>query len=177
MTRRDTGGAAADADASAGLGLDREAEEVTLAVMAASRLLMAISARALAATDVTLTLPQLRALVAMAGAGPLKLAALAATLGVNPSTALRMAERLEALGHLDRRANPDSRREVVLTLTASGRALVEDVMAYRRTEISSLVTRLPATTRAALVPALRDLVAAADEAAADPLDAFPAYLA
>lgn len=157
----------------AGRGSERadeadEADEVTTAVMAASRLLMAISARALAATDESLTLPQLRALVVLDARGPLKLAALAATLGVNPSTALRMAERLESFGHLARRVNPADRREVVLSLTPAGQALVDDVMEHRRAAIGTLVARLPATTRAALVPALRDLVAAADETGVDP---------
>ncbi|WP_333736809.1 MarR family winged helix-turn-helix transcriptional regulator [Streptomyces sp. IBSBF 2806] len=150
--------------------LDREAEEVTVAVMAASRLLMAVSARALASIDGSLTLPQLRALAVLDACGPVKLVTLAATLGVNPSTALRMAERLESLGLLDRRANPGNRREVILSLTPAGQALVCRVMEHRRAEIGSLVARLPATTRAALVPALRDLVSAADEIAVDPFD-------
>ncbi|MEH0547874.1 MarR family transcriptional regulator [Streptomyces sp. B21-105] len=150
--------------------LDQEAEEVTLTVMAASRLLVAISARALASTDDTLTLPQLRALVVLNTCGPVKLAAMAATLGVNPSTALRMVERLESAGHMDRRTNPDNRREVVLRLTPAGQDLVERVLAHRRTEIRALVQRLPAEARAALVPALRALTLAADEMAVDPLD-------
>ncbi|MFF8866083.1 MarR family winged helix-turn-helix transcriptional regulator [Streptomyces sp. NPDC015139] len=141
--------------------LDREAEDVTLAVMAASRLIVALSARALAAVDVPLTLPQLRSLVALHTCGPIKLAAMAATLGVTPSTALRMAERLEALDLIDRRVNPDNRREVVLRLTGTGEDLVEGVLARRRTEIRSLVGRLPARERAGLVPALRALTAAA----------------
>jgi DNA-binding MarR family transcriptional regulator len=151
--------------------LDQEAEEVTLAVMAASRLLVAVSARALASTDDTLTLPQLRALVVLNTCGPVKLAAMAATLGVNPSTALRMVERLESAGHMDRRTNPENRREVVLRLTPAGRDLVERVLAHRRTEIRALVQRLPAEARAALVPALRALTEAADEMAVDPFDA------
>jgi DNA-binding MarR family transcriptional regulator len=150
--------------------LDREAEEVTLAVMAASRLLVAVSARALASTDDTLTLPQLRALVVLHTCGPVKLAAMAATLGVNPSTALRMVERLESAGHMDRRTNPDNRREVILRLTPAGRELVERVLAHRRTEIRALVQRLPAEARSALVPALRALTEAADEMAVDPFD-------
>ncbi|WP_432168825.1 MarR family winged helix-turn-helix transcriptional regulator [Streptomyces sp. 1222.5] len=141
--------------------LDREAEDVTLAVMAASRLIVALSARALAAVDVPLTLPQLRSLVALHTCGPIKLAAMAATLGVTSSTALRMAERLEALNLIDRRVNPDNRREVVLRLTGTGEDLVEGVLARRRTEIRSLVERLPARERAGLVPALRALTAAA----------------
>ncbi len=150
--------------------LDREAEDVTLAVMAASRLLVAISARALASTDDTLTLPQLRALVVLDTCGPVKLAALAATLGVNPSTALRMVGRLESVDLIDRKANPDNRREVILRLTPAGRDLVERVLRHRRNEIRTLVERLPVEARAGLVPALKALTEAADEMAVDPVD-------
>lgn len=148
--------------------LDQEAEEVTLAVMAASRLLIAISARALVSTDDTLTLPQLRALVVLDTCGPVKLAAMAATLGVNPSTALRMVERLEAVHLIDRKTNPDNRREVILRLTPAGRDLVERVLAHRRSEIRELVQRLPVEARDVLVPALKALTEAADEMAVDP---------
>jgi DNA-binding MarR family transcriptional regulator len=153
-------------------GLDREAEDVTLAVMAASRLIVALSARALASADVPLTLPQLRSLVALHACGPIKLVAMATTLGVNPSTALRMVERLESAGLIDRRVNPDNRREVVLRLTPAGRDLVDRVLSHRRAAIRSLVERLPAHERAGLVPALRALTAAADDLglALDPSD-------
>lgn len=46
------------------------------------------------------------------------------TLGVTPSTALRMAERLESLTLVDRRVNPDNRREVVLRLRSSSTSSV-----------------------------------------------------
>ncbi|MFJ8196570.1 MarR family winged helix-turn-helix transcriptional regulator [Streptomyces sp. NPDC096152] len=150
--------------------LDREAEELGTAVMAASRLFVAISARALASTAESLTLPQLRALVVLDTCGPVKLAALAATLGVNPSTALRMVERLEALDLVDRRTNPANRREVVLSLTSQGHDLVTRVLAHRRAEVRRLVQRLPAEERAALVPALRALTAAAGELAVESAD-------
>ncbi|MFJ5678419.1 MarR family winged helix-turn-helix transcriptional regulator [Streptomyces sp. NPDC093097] len=150
--------------------LDEVAEEVTVAVMAASRLVIAVSARALAAIDDTVTLPQLRALVVLESCEPLKLAALATTLDVNPSTAMRMVDKLEAAGLVDRRTNPASRREVVLRLSAAGRAMVEQVLAHRRAEIRTLVGRLPAEQRAGLVPALRALVQAAGELAVDPFD-------
>ncbi|MEK2477768.1 hypothetical protein [Streptomyces noursei] len=66
--------------------LDAEAEELTVAVIAASRLLIAVSTRALASIDDSMTQAQLRALMVLESCQPLKLAALAATLGVNPST-------------------------------------------------------------------------------------------
>ncbi|MGW1747709.1 MarR family winged helix-turn-helix transcriptional regulator [Streptomyces sp. NPDC002092] len=170
MKRQDSRGLSTPGEPRSPAELDREAEELTLAVMAASRLLVAISARALTCTDDSLTLPQLRALVVLDSCGPVKLAALAATLGVNPSTALRMVERLESVGLTDRRSNPDNRREVILSLTPAGRDLVERVLAHRRTEIRTLVQQLPADARGGLVPALRALIEAADEMAVDPLD-------
>ncbi|MFJ6386879.1 MarR family winged helix-turn-helix transcriptional regulator [Streptomyces sp. NPDC091972] len=141
-----------------------------MAVMSASRLLVAISARAFASTDESLTLPQLRALVVLDTCGPVKLAALAATLRVSASTALRMVERLETAGLVDRRTNAGNRREVILRLTSAGRDLVARVLAHRRTEIRSLVERLPADARAGLVSALKALTATAHEMAVDPFD-------
>ncbi|MET9762282.1 MarR family transcriptional regulator [Streptomyces sp. NPDC006372] len=170
MTRQDPDRPQPPGEPPSRADLDREAEEVTLAVMTASRLLVAVSARALASTDGTLTLPQLRALVVLDTCGPVKLAAMAATLGVNPSTALRMVERLESAGLIDRRTNPANRREVILSLTPAGRDLVERVLAHRRTEIRALVQRLPAEARAGLVPALKALTEAAHEMAVDPFD-------
>ncbi|MDF3302512.1 MarR family transcriptional regulator [Streptomyces sp. K1PA1] len=130
--------------------------------MAASRFLVALSARALAEVSSTLTLPQLRALVVLHGCGPVKLAELATTLGVNPSTALRMVERLEAGGLVDRRTNPDNRREVVLRLTGTGTDLVRTVLDHRHREIAALVGRLPGHLRSGLVVGLRALMAVAD---------------
>ncbi|MBC9726826.1 MarR family winged helix-turn-helix transcriptional regulator [Streptomyces sp. TRM68367] len=170
MTRQDSHRPQPPGEPPSQADLDQEAEDVVLAVMAASRLLVAVSARALASTDDTLTLPQLRALVVLATCGPVKLAAMAATLGVNPSTALRMVERLESVGLIDRRANPDNRREVILQLTPAGRDLVERVLAHRRGEIRTLVQRLPVEARAGLLPALTALTEVADEMAVDPFD-------
>ncbi|MEU5085512.1 MarR family winged helix-turn-helix transcriptional regulator [Streptomyces sp. NPDC021356] len=171
MAQRDTDpGRARSGGRSGQAALDREAEELSVAVMAASRLFVAISARALASTADSLTLPQLRALVVLDTCGPVKLVVLAATLGVNPSTALRMVERLEALDLVDRRTNPDNRREVVLSLTPGGHELVTRVLSQRRAEIRRLVQRLPAQERAALVPALHALTEAAGETAVDAYD-------
>jgi DNA-binding MarR family transcriptional regulator len=154
----------------------READEVTVAVMAAAQTVLAISARALARTDASLTLPQLRVLVVLKGRGPVKLVSLAATLAVNPSTAMRMVGRLESGGLVERRPNPADRREVIVRLTEAGGSLVEEVMEHRRAEVAGLVARLPAKQRAGLVPALRALTAAVEAATPgerdeDPFDA------
>ncbi|MGH3734886.1 MAG: MarR family winged helix-turn-helix transcriptional regulator [Micromonosporaceae bacterium] len=149
-----------------------DAEQLTSAVLTASRLLVAVSAHSLAEVEEALTLPQFRALVVLASRGPMKLVGLAAQLGVNPSTATRMADRLESAGMIDRRVNPDTRREVVLRLTGEGRQVVDGVTARRRAEIAAIVSRMPAELRGQLVTALRAFTRAGGEPAI-PEEAHP----
>ncbi|MER7081405.1 MarR family winged helix-turn-helix transcriptional regulator, partial [Saccharopolyspora kobensis] len=144
MARAETGGNPPDADVDA----------VTDAVLTASRLLVAASARSIAAVENSLTLPQFRLLVVLSSAGPLKLAALAEALGVNPSTVTRMIDRLIGTELVDRRPNPASRRENVVALTPNGADVVAEVTARRRSEIARIVKRMPAAARRGLVGAL-----------------------
>jgi DNA-binding MarR family transcriptional regulator len=151
VAQRDAGSFTADVD------------ELTDAVLTASRLLVAVSARSLAAIEETLTLPQFRTLVVLASRGPMKLVALAELLGVNPSTATRMADRLAAASMLVRDVNPEIRREVILRLSPTGRRVVDDVTARRRREITAIVARMPADQRAGIVAALRAFAEAGGE--------------
>lgn len=135
--------------------------------MAASRLFVAISARSLAGVTPSLTLVQLRTLAVLHSEGPVKLASLASALDVNPSTAMRMVDKLQALGLVDRQVNPDNRREVVLRLTGQGLDLVEQVLTRRHEEIAAIATRLPEDQLSSLVDALRAFVEAAGEPAVE----------
>jgi DNA-binding MarR family transcriptional regulator len=154
-------------------GLSHDTEEVISAVMTASRLFVALSARTLADIDAPLTLPQLRALVVLKNQGPVKLAVLAAALAVNPSTAMRTIDKVEALGLVDRQTNPDNRREVILRLTTKGHELVDEVLSHRHLEIAKIVARLSPDQRSELVRALRALITAADEPALEPYSGLP----
>jgi DNA-binding MarR family transcriptional regulator len=129
-------------------------DEVTSAMLTASRLLVAISARSLAAVEETLTLPQFRMLVALSLRGPAKLVTLARALGVTSSTAMRMVDRLAAADLVSRGASPDSGREIRIELTAYGRGVVDGVTARRRSEIAKVITKMPVHQRGALVEAL-----------------------
>ncbi|KAB1139458.1 MarR family transcriptional regulator [Streptomyces luteolifulvus] len=142
-----------------------DVDTVTRAVLTASRLLVAVSARSLAAVEERVTLPQFRMLVVLSTRGATKLVALADLLQVAPSTAMRMIDRLIAAGLADRQANPENRRETLLQLTDEGRRTVEDVTARRRAEIAVIVARLTPTQRLALIEAL----AAFNEAGGEPL--------
>jgi len=133
------------------------------AVMAAARVLVAVSAQSVADIDDVVTLPQLRALVMVASRGSLNLGAVAQGLGVHPSNATRLVERLVVAGLLDRRDDPTDRRNLVLELTAGGRELVDRVMDHRRVAIAAILDRMPPSRRRALVPVLRSFADAGGE--------------
>ncbi len=142
-----------------------DVDAVTNAVLTASRLLVAVSARSLAAVEEPVTLPQMRMLVVLSTRGATKLVGLADLLQVAPSTAMRMVHRLIAAGLADRQTNTGNRRETLLRLTGEGRRIVEDVTARRHAEIAAIVERLTPAQRLALVEALT----AFNEAGGEPL--------
>ena len=135
------------------------------AVMVAARVLVAVSARSVAAVEDTVTLPQLRVLVILASRGPLNLGAVAEGLGVHLSNATRACNRLVAAGLLDRRDNPADRRNLLLELTPAGHDLVHRVMSHRRAAIADVLDRMPSSRRRALAPVLRSFARAGGEVA------------
>lgn len=139
---------------------------ITDALLTASRLLVAISARSIAHVDETITIPQFRTLVILSNRGPMNLATLAGLLAVQPSATGRMVDRLVGAGLIDRQPNPTSRRELVAALTKRGRAVVRQVTAHRRDEIARIVEAMPAQQRHGLVRALAAFTAAGGEPAA-----------
>ncbi len=145
-------------------GPDASADEVVSAVLTASRVLVAVSARSLAEVEERVTLTQFRALVVLSGGeGRTNLNRLADQLAVTPSTAMRTVDRLVAAGLATRRENDVDRREVVLGLTEDGARIVRDVTGTRREEIAAILARMSAGSRAELVSAFRAFAEAADE--------------
>lgn len=138
-------------------------DDLVDAVLGASRVLVAVAARSLAAATVEVTLPQYRALVVLASRGPQRVAELADALAVGPSTATRMCDRLVRKKLVRRHRPAADRRTVRIALTGDGDRLVHDVTAHRRTDISRIVRKVPAADRPAVVTALRTLAAAAGE--------------
>ena len=149
--------------AKAGSTRARDVDELTDALLTASRLLIALSARSIAAVDETITVPQFRTLVILSTRGPANVATLAGLLDVQPSTATRMVDRLVVGGLLDRRTNPQSRREQIVALTDRGREVVDTVTAHRRDEIAAVASRMPVADRDGLVRALTAFTAAGGE--------------
>lgn len=133
------------------------------AVLVASRALVGIAARSLAAVEDTVTLVQYRGLVLLASRGEMKVGALAAALDLHQSTATRLCDRLVNKGLVERRHPAESRREVFVALTSSGQALVRAVNTRRRAEITKIMGRMPSARRALLVDALSEFADSAGE--------------
>lgn len=142
-------------------------------MLTASRALVGVSARSLADVEDTVTIAQFRILVLLTSQGRTTLVQLAARLGVNASTAQRQVDRLVREELVDRRENPDDRRQVLLVPTAQGARLVEAVTERRRAEIARIVQTLPGEDRTALVAALEAFAAAANEPTAGRDPAHP----
>lgn len=133
------------------------------AVLAASRVLVAISAQSIAAVEDTVDLPQFRAMVIVASRGSLSLGELAEAAGMNLSTASRMCDRLVGAGLLDRSDDPANRRQLRLTLTDEGHDIVARAMRHRHEKLEPVLRRLSAAHRRQLVEVLTAFADAAGE--------------
>jgi DNA-binding MarR family transcriptional regulator len=142
--------------------MDTRLPNVTDAVLLASRVLVGVAARSLAAVEDEVTLPQFRALVVLAGSER-NLGELAESLDVHPSSATRLCTRLEAKGLITRRPAAQSRRELLVSLTPEGRILVDAVTKRRRREIARIVARIPDREQRVLIHALGIFADAAGE--------------
>src|SRR3954466_7689609 len=99
-------------DARLGAGTDAGPDAEVEAVMAASRVIVALTARSLAGAPVTL--PQLRVLGFLAERDTATLGDLAAMLRVHPSNATRTCDRLVEGGLVHRSDSPADRRRLSL---------------------------------------------------------------
>ena len=137
--------------------------------MGLSRVMTAIVARTLADLEEAVTVPQLRILVMLYFDGRTNLATIARNLGVDRSNASRPADRLVAAGFVRRDEDERDRRNVVLSLTARGRRLVDSMMDRRREIFGDLIARLDPEDRVALARGVRALLAHVESEPQDPL--------
>jgi DNA-binding MarR family transcriptional regulator len=94
---------------------------------------------------------------------PLRMGDLAARFEVAPRSATSMVDSLEALGLVERRADPTDRRSVLVGLTADGLALMDRVSELRRASAHTLFVRLTPAQQQQLL----DLLSVLNEPAGD----------
>jgi DNA-binding MarR family transcriptional regulator len=133
------------------------------ATLLVSRALLGVVARSVASALEVVTLPQFRVLVILSGAGPMRMGALAERFHANQSTFSRSMDKIVTGGWAQRSTSPDSRREVLISLTETGRALVDEVTERRHREISSILERLSPSEQDSVRAALELFAIAANE--------------
>ena len=138
-------------------------DDAVAVALVASRALVGVAARSLSALGPDVTLPQYRALVLLSSRGEQNVSALADALEIHPSTATRLCDRLLTKGLIDRATSSGNRREVTLTLSTDGRALVNAVTKSRRRELRRIVGRIDPLARRALIEAFDAFATAAGE--------------
>ena len=157
--RHPTEADASAADASAADVASADAD----AVLAACRVLVALSAQSIVAVDDLADVTQVRVLVIVASTEPVSLGVLAEAAQLHPSTASRLCDRMVAEKLLDRSDDPSNRRALNLRLTAKGRRVIAVMVRHRREAIMPILRAMPASGRRNLVTALRAFADAGGE--------------
>lgn len=103
-----------------------------------------------------LTMAQAKVLRSVSG-GRLRMADIAARLEVVPRTVTPMVDGLEEAGLVQRRADPDDRRSVLVEPTAAGRHLLDRLDEARRATAAQAFSALTADERATLADLLERL--------------------
>ena len=140
-----------------------ELDRVTEAAVQAAQALVGLSVRSLGEALEQVTLAQYRVVMLVTTRGPLRSGVIAEEIGVHASTFTRMADRLVAGGWVERVDNDENRREVLISPTPAGRALVEQVTARRRAEFRRILRRVDAAQRQVVLAGLSAFAAAADD--------------
>lgn len=115
------------------------------------------------ATHEGLTPSQASALGLIGGRGPLSLAELAKLESLNPTMVSRIVGRLDELGLIRRRQNPDDLRAAWVEITPVGRRMTERIRESRGQVVSACLDRLDQKHRDAIVAALPALELLAEE--------------
>ncbi len=136
-------------------------------MLAACRVLVAISAQSIAAVEDVADLTQVRALVVIASRRSLSLSELAEATRLHLTRASRLCDRLVVKGLVNRADDPSNRRQLTLTLTSAGQEVVDEVMHRRREAIAPILDRMSEQMtkqrRVELTSVLKDFAAAGGE--------------
>ncbi|MEU1039853.1 MarR family transcriptional regulator [Streptomyces sp. NPDC005907] len=97
---------------------------------------------------------QLRVMYLVDRENGIRMRALTRLLGAAPPSVCRLVDRLQALGFIERRPCPDSRREVTLCVTGAGRTHLARIRERREQLLVQALDAMPAHERDALAEGL-----------------------
>lgn len=137
-----------------------DTDTVTRLRVAISRLSRQLNA---SATHEGLTPSQASALGLIGSRGPLSLAELAKLESLNPTMVSRIVGRLDELGLIRRRQNPDDLRAAWVEITDDGRRMTARIRESRGQVVADCLARLDQADLAAITAALPALEHLVDE--------------
>lgn len=108
--------------------------------------------------DQGMTFSNMGAMHILAWEGERTMTQLAEKLGLSTSAASTLIQRLVDAGHVERRDNPEDRRQKGLALTQQGRDLMNEVTRDRFAELRQSIEPLSAPTRRRLHDVLQDII-------------------
>lgn len=118
----------------------------------------------------SLTGPQLVCMRELIKAGPMTPGGLARAVSLSPATISGILDRLEGRGYVTRQRRPQDKRQVLVSLTESGRALVERTPLPLHERFTQRLAELPAENQAEIDRVLQQIVGMLE---AEELDAAP----
>lgn len=136
---------------------------ITDSLLTVSRLMIALTAQSMAEVDENITVQQFQSMMVLFKRGSTNLTTLAYQMGVQPSAAGRMVERLVAMGLVERSPHPTSRRELLGSLTPRGHQAVKEINERRRAVLMGILGEMRHSTREELVRTLTGFTVAAAE--------------
>lgn len=127
--------------------------------MEAGRHLVGAWERATEVARPAVSAAQMRALVVIGQESELPMGSLAGSLGLLPSSATRLCDRLEASGLVERQPSPENRRQVLVRLTKEGRRLLQRVEQTRKRDVAKVLTSMTPEGQRALLEGLSQFAA------------------
>jgi DNA-binding MarR family transcriptional regulator len=143
-------------------------QEIVATVAAFARLMDRMAAEHEPPADVSISMPQLRCLHLIAGAGELRMSRLVAQLGVSISTVSGLVDRLVDHGFVSRRDDPNDRRQVVLSATSAGVEFLDRMRELSNAQFRGLIELLTAEELRTVRRSIEILSHAADRAGTSP---------
>jgi len=129
-------------------------DDISDAIVTASRVLLEASMHVLDRTAADLNLTDLQLLTMLDRLGPQRLIDIAEALDVSPTTATRLADRLTERRMVDRVRQSEDRREIRLGLSVDGAELVASVRRRRRRVVASRLRGLSNADQSAAINVL-----------------------
>ncbi|WP_017582864.1 MarR family transcriptional regulator [Nocardiopsis valliformis] len=144
-----------------------KAYDATRIASEATELVEVLWGRGRAVATAPVSASQLKVLFILENEDGVNLRTVTDRLGSTPPSVSRLCDRLEAVGFVNRTSSPNSRRELRVWLTESGRSFIRDLRDRREQELHAVVALMPPRKRAMLLEGLTAFREAANRADSD----------